>query len=84
MYNQIEPSNEDHAEQESCHKKNKLHGVLMLLCCLLPIAALAFFNYRGSAGSSIGQAFPYLMILLCPLSHLLMMTFMRDGKGKCH
>ncbi len=84
MYDQVDPAKEGNINSKSCHKKSKLHGALMLLCCFLPIAALVFFNYRGSTGTSIGQVVPYLMILICPLSHILMMAFMRDGKGKCH
>lgn len=84
MDNQVGPANQDNANPKPGPKKNKLHGVLMLLCCLLPIAALAFFNYRGGLGGIVGKAVPYLIILLCPLSHLLMMAFMRGDKEKCH
>jgi hypothetical protein len=45
----------------------------MLVCCLIPIAALAaiyLFNI------SINSVLLFSLVLFCPLSHLLMMKYM--------
>ena len=54
-------------------KMNRKHLLIMLVCCLLPIAGwvlIAFFKVPAS--TVLWGA----MLLICPLSHLLMMKFM--------
>lgn len=51
----------------------KSHLWMMLLCCLIPLGgliAIYFFNIP------LKSILFYGMVLLCPLSHLLMMKFM--------
>ena len=57
------------------------HMLLMIACCLIPIIALgAIFLFK----LSVSQVLFYGLILLCPLSHILMMKFIGRGEGHDH
>ncbi|MER3458965.1 MAG: hypothetical protein C4309_10400 [Chloroflexota bacterium] len=62
----------------STHTADKRHLWLMLICCLIPITALAvvwLFNISVSGPVLIA------LVLLCPLSHLALMgLFMRESR----
>jgi hypothetical protein len=61
---------------------NKNLKLFMLLCCLIPLVglgAILLFNIPVSSVLWVG------LILLCPLSHLVMMKFMlHDGGSNQH
>lgn len=66
-------------------RTNARHLWLMVLCCLIPMAAIgAIYALRVPAG----RVLTYAMVLLCPLSHLLMMRAMghrhAEGPGTDH
>lgn len=62
-------------------KKN--HMLVMILCCLIPLIGLVAVYFFKIPLSNV---LFYGMILICPLSHLLMMKFMGhdDHSAKQH
>lgn len=52
---------------------NKKHALLMVVCCLIPVAALILISFFNIPVKSV---FFYAMLFFCPLSHILMMKSM--------
>ncbi len=52
------------------------HMLLMVLCCLIPVVG---FVVVSALRIPLGSVLTGVMILACPLSHLLMMKFMMGG-----
>jgi len=55
---------------------SKKHMLIMVACCLIPIAALAAITVFKIPVSTVVYG---VILLVCPLSHLLMMKFMMGG-----
>ncbi len=59
----------------------KKHMLIMLACCLVPVIALgAIILFKVP----VNQVLYVGLILMCPLSHLLMMKFMGHGEEQGH
>ncbi len=56
------------------------HMLLMLICCLVPIALVAAISVFGFALGPLQSLLPYVAALMCPL----MMIFMMRGMGHDH
>lgn len=59
----------------------KKHALIMVACCAIPIVALTLisvFRVPVSGIVTIG------LVLLCPISHLIMMKFMMPGHEGNH
>ena len=53
------------------------HTLIMVLCCLIPLAILGVLWVTGVSGSYL----IFGVILLCPLLHIFMMRDMSKGGG---
>ncbi len=72
------------ATEGSAQKGVSKHGLIMVLCCLVPLVILAVLWAIGVSGSYLILG----VILLCPLLHIFMMRGMhkesRDGDSHEH
>lgn len=59
----------------------KIHKNLMIICSLIAVGTIAVFFLLRIPVKNGGLG---LMLLICPLSHLLMMKFMGHGHGDEH
>ncbi|ADL07482.1 hypothetical protein Toce_0713 [Thermosediminibacter oceani DSM 16646] len=66
------------------NKNNRglLHALMMSLCCVLMLVAVALLARKFGAS---GNIFSYAFILLCPLMHVFMMMGILGGHDRsCH
>ncbi|HLC97401.1 MAG TPA: DUF2933 domain-containing protein [Candidatus Nanoarchaeia archaeon] len=55
-------------------KLHKHHGLVMVLCCLIPILLVVGASFFGLQRSAL----VWIFLLLCPLTHYWMMRGMHD------
>ncbi len=60
------------------------HMLLMLICCLVPIALILAVSVLGISLGPLSALLPYALVLLCPLMMILMMRGMMQGQGADH
>lgn len=82
-HNHKNHQNGNHGQHGGNHKSHKW---LMMIFCVLPIAlAAVFFLTKGTEGA-VSSYLPFFLILLCPLSHLILMPLMhkkdKDDQSK--
>ncbi len=67
------------------HSMSGKHALIMLLCCLIPLAAFALVSAFNVPLSSLTTV---ALVLMCPLMHLLMMRGMShhgsESQPSCH
>lgn len=83
--------NHNHGNQQDEHQGHQhnngthsSHKWMMILCCVLPIALVAILFITRSATGSVGSVLPLFLVLLCPLSHLILMPLMMRKKKNQH
>jgi hypothetical protein len=59
---------------------NTRHLLIMLACCLIPIALILAISIFGFSLGTLTPLLPYALVLMCPL----MMIFMMRGMGHEH
>ena len=66
--------------QDHSNTNNSTHLLIMLACCLVPLALILAIGVFGFSLGLLTPFLPYALILLCPL----MMFFMMRGMGHEH
>ena len=61
-----------HDQDNSGPARNNFHGIMMLLCCALPLLLIFAVGVLGFKLGAIGRYAPFLMIAFCLGSHFLM------------
>lgn len=62
--------------------KNKLHSILMIICCAISLVLLAAMYFAKARGIQFGGVLGFAVVLLCPLSHLLLIPLIMGKKGR--
>ncbi len=70
--------NHDHSQGMSKHL------LIMLLCCLVPLALIIGVSTFGLSLGPQQALLPYALVLLCPLMMIFMMRGMMQGQGDDH
>ena len=60
------------------------HMLLMLICCLVPIALIVAVSVLGLSFGPLSALLPYALVLLCPLMMIFMMRGMTQEQGADH
>ncbi len=57
------------------------HMLMMLICCLVPIALIAAVSMFGLSLGALTPLIPYALALMCPLMMIFMMRGMMHEQG---
>ncbi len=60
------------------------HMLLMLICCLVPIALILIVSVFGLSLGGLTPFIPYALALMCPLMMIFMMRGMMQGQDTDH
>ena len=60
------------------------HMLIMLLCCLVPLALILAVSLFGLSLGPLQALLPYALVLLCPVMMILMMRGMLQGSDEGH
>ncbi len=60
---------------------NAKHFLLMIACCLIPLALILGVSVLGLSFGSLAGFVPYVIALICPLAMLWMMRQMMHDQG---
>lgn len=75
--NQNHENDQQGPQKHQSSGKGQIQKWMMALCCILPIVLVAILFLANNASGAFGNSVALLLILLCPLSHLMMMRIMR-------
>lgn len=76
----------NHTNDQGDHSNHghnpKTHRWMMILCCVLPIIAVASLLLSGKVTGPAGNSLFILLMLICPLSHMVIMPYMMRRNHK--
>lgn len=73
-------------------KNNRIHKLLMILCCAVPIIIIATLFFTDIQGTLWGSIISFGAILFCPIMHMVIMPLINnnakrlkeENKSSCH
>lgn len=74
----------DQLQDGQAARRIKHRPWLMIICCLLPIVLAALFFLIPSVTGSGSNMVPALILLICPLSHLVLMPLVMKKRNSRH
>lgn len=75
MENRNSPETENQGQNSPKHSGIR-HVLMMVACCMVPLAGVLILNSMGYGGTA-----SFLVMLLCPLMHIFMMRGRHGGKS---
>ncbi len=67
---------DEHQHNGTQAEKNTKINWMMIICCVLPLAVAAVLLLSGTVSGNLGNSMIFLLALICPLSHMVIMPFM--------
>lgn len=71
---------QNHSQDTHSTGKKKSHNWMMILCCVLPIALVGVLLLTKTTSGTLGNVLPLFLLMICPLSHLILMPLMMRKK----